>query len=74
MATNAVASTRTSKQALHNAVFGGNQPDSMPIITKITTGAPAMAAPSIGTFCYNAFDNVWYICTVISGTWVQITA
>ena len=74
MTTNATIGTRGSKQHFHNKVFGWSHPESMPILHKITTGAPAIAAPCIGCFCYNDYDDDYYICTVISGTWVKINA
>lgn len=73
MTTNATLTTRVAKTKIRNRAFGGSTPDSMPVMVKITTGAPSFAAPCIGTFCYNAYDDQVYICTVISGTWVQIS-
>jgi hypothetical protein len=42
-------------------------------IIKTTTGAPSSAA-KVGTLCWNSYDEDAYICTVATGTWVQINA
>jgi len=62
-------------EKINTKVFpsGKNKISGRDIVPKITTGAPAMAA-NLGALCWNVYDSKAYICTVVSGTWVELTA
>lgn len=64
----------TSWQAILKKAFTGNQriKSGKPRIT-VTTAAPTHAA-KVGTLNWDKTNGNAYICTVASGTWVQINA